>query len=247
MRPTSNPYVLANQLLLAFPSHRIPKHQCEAVVLIHVRLSMRPLTVTVITHSYLRPHDRLTFQPDRSERELLPSPKWSKTNPIIPFPPHTLMQAAIWQKQKKQSYKNDDITRLLNQPMIEQQHNTALTHLTPTSNPTLHPVQDDKPSCEDDETRVFSEGLVTFPGEEVQFRIAANCSRFSATFAGDYSLCLGLERLVMELLLVALPDGAVMRTNATASVGEGTFRYRFFFCFPNLTASSHLWNSLPVA
>jgi hypothetical protein len=156
------------------------------------------------------------------------------------------MQVATGQKQET-LYKIDDAIRLLNQLLIEQQHNTALTHFTPTSNRTIYPVQDDKPSCEDDETRVFSEGLVTFPGEEVQFKIVANCSRFSATFGGDYSLCLGLERLRMELLLVALPDSAVMRTNTTASVGEGTFRYRFFFCFPNLTASSHLWNSLLVA
>jgi hypothetical protein len=135
-------------------------------------------------------------------------------------------------EQEKLSYKNGNTTCLPNQLLIGSSIPAALTHLTTTSNPNIRPVQDskhDKPSCEDVETRVFSEGLVTFAGEEVQFKVTANCSRFAAAFGGDHSLCLGLDGLVMELLLVALPDGAVTRTNATASVGEGTFRYRFSF------------------
>ncbi|GAQ88713.1 hypothetical protein KFL_004530180 [Klebsormidium nitens] len=82
-----------------------------------------------------------------------------------------------------------------------------------------------KPSCE--HTPGFYDGLTAAVGDEVEFQITANCSRFAATFGGDRSLCHGLDGLRLELVLVALSNGTVTRTNVTATVGEGRFRSRF--------------------
>ncbi|GAQ84646.1 hypothetical protein KFL_001990010 [Klebsormidium nitens] len=69
-------------------------------------------------------------------------------------------------------------------------------------------------------------GLAATAGQQVQFQVAANCSRYQRNFGGDSALCEGMGTLVVQLILgPAFGVFASIVTNATCTVAKGTLSY----------------------